>query len=751
MATDQHDTVTQPIAINDGGATMRDLAISSIATSLTNPRKTFDQVKLQDLANSIASMGVNMPIIVRPLPAARLQDTHEAAKGKGRQTVLPEYELVAGERRWRASQLAGKSSIPAIIRQLTDAQALEVQIIENLQREDVSELEEAEGYEYLMSANQINADAVAAKIGKSRSYVFGRLKLLDLCPEARDALRAGDIDASRALMLARIPHYSMQIEALEDVRNGGHYSTARDAKALIQRQFMLYLRNARFDTADATLCPKAGACTSCPLNTANDRDLFADVNSADMCTDSKCFQAKTDAHKALELKTAHEQGYEVIEGKHARELIPNSWSDRVQGYLRLDNAADSPTSEPLRALIGEHMAAMGIKPTMIANPHHEGELIAVLLPDQVSTLLAKAGHEKAKEVIEDSAKSDSKAAKAAQQAKDKHAYETNWRNTLSEQIGKELHTNPHEQLPSNVVRILARNKARGLNTEQAKQFCKLHDLGKVAPVQAVIEWAEGHCMPATALMTLIAFCDRDYRPWLAEDKANEELFTLSEEVDIDVTALQAKVKANQRAEKAAQKLQDVKKAAQSTQSADSLKPHEPSSAPTPAAQAQKGRGGKKTTQVDEKPKLSAAAAQAAIAEAMQAAEAQSPADAAEPRDADQEDIPGAAAAAQDDDAQAVADAQPATVTASEDAGALSTTEPAADTPAASGERIPLGSPVTIIRVALDPSLANWGGMTGNIYRDLGAKGYEVAMPHPKRGTKKFVKFAADQVQEVTNV
>ncbi|QMV72616.1 ParB/RepB/Spo0J family partition protein [Comamonas piscis] len=751
MATDQHDTVTQPIAINDGGATMRDLAVSSIATSLTNPRKTFDQVKLQDLANSIASMGVNMPIIVRPLPAARLQDTHEAAKGKGRQAALPEYELVAGERRWRASQLAGKSSIPAIIRQLTDAQALEVQIIENLQREDVSELEEAEGYEYLMSANQINADAVAVKIGKSRSYVFGRLKLLDLCQEARDALRNGDIDASRGLMLARIPHHSMQIEALEDVRNGSHYSTAREAKALIQRQFMLYLRNARFDTADATLCEKAGACTSCPLNTANDRDLFADVNGADMCTDSKCFQAKTDAHNSLQLKTAHEQGYEVIEGKHARELIPNNWSDRVQGYLRLDNAADSPTGEPLRALIGEHMEAMGIKPTMVANPHHDGELIAVLLPDQVSTLLAKAGHEKAKDAIEDSAKSDSKAAKAAQQAKDKHSYETTWRNALSEQIGKELHAKPHEQLPSTVVRFLARNKARGLNTEQAKQFCKLHDLGKVAPVQAVIEWAEGHCMPASALMTLMAFCDRDYRPWLAEDEANEELLALSEEVDIDVTALQTKVKANQRAEKATQKQLEDKKAAQSTQSADSLQPQEPSSTPPPAAQAQKVRGGKMKTQVDEKPKLSAAAAQAAIAEAMQAAESQSPADAAEPRDAGQGDIPGAAAAAQDDDAQAVAVAQPATVTASEDAEQVQAPAPPADTPAASGERLPVGTSVTIICVALDASLAKWGGRTGNIYRDLGDKGYEVAMPHPKSGPKKFVKFAANHVMKADHV
>ncbi|MEJ5028634.1 hypothetical protein, partial [Comamonas sp. MYb69] len=100
---------------------------------------------------------------------------------------------------------------------------------------------------------------------------------------------------------------------------------------------------------------------------------------------------------------------------------------------------------------------------------------------------------------------------------------------------------------------------------------------------------------------------------------------------------------------------------------------------------------------------------------------------------------------------AVANAQPAPTTTSEDAELATTTEPPADTPAAGGERIPVGSPVTIIRVALDPSLANWGGMTGNVFRDLGAKGYEVAMPHPKRGTKKFVKFAADQVQEVAHV
>lgn len=136
---------------------------------------------------------------------------------------------------------------------------------------------------------------------------------------------------------------------------------------------------------------------------------------------------------------------------------------------------------------------------------------------------------------------------------------------------------------------------------------------------------------------------------------------------------------------------------------------------------------------------------------MQAAETRSPADAAEPRDAGQGDIPGAAAAAQDDDAQAVASAQPAPVTASEDAEQAQASASAAGTHAASGERLPAGTSVTIICVALDTNLAKWGGRTGNIYRDLGDKGYEVAMPNTKSGPKKFVKFAANQVQEVANV
>lgn len=240
--------------------------------------------------------------------------------------------------------------------------------------------------------------------------------------------------------------------------------------------------------------------------------------------------------------------------------------------------------------------------------------------------------------------------------------------------------------------------------------------------------------------------DVEYRYWMEEDKANEGLLMIAQDFDVDAKAIKVKTKSNLRAAEVTKKQDEAKKATQSTQSADSLKPQEPASTPIPAAQAQKGRGGKKKTQVDEKPKLSAAAAQAAIAEAMQAAESQSPADAAVPRDAGQGDIPGAAAAALDDDAQAVADARPATVTASEEAEQDQAPESAADTLTASGERLPVGTSVTIIRVALDANLAKWGGRTGNIYRDLGDKGYEVVMPNLKSGPKKFVKFSAGQVQ-----
>lgn len=691
MATDQHDTVIQPIAINDGGATMRDLAISSIATSLTNPRKTFDQVKLQDLANSIASMGVNMPIIVRPLPASRLQDTHEAAKGKGRQAALPEYELVAGERRWRASQLAGKSSIPAIIRQLTDAQALEVQIIENLQREDVSELEEAEGYEYLMSANQINAEAVAEKIGKSRSYVFGRLKLLNLCEQGRDALREGKIDHSVALPIARIPSEQLQQKALQYATQTNYYGStpgAREVTAHVRNHYMLKLKEAPFDRKDAELCPKAGACTDCSKRTGASPDLFTDVDSADVCTDPPCFHNKEELHAARVRQAAEDQGLDVIDGREAKALMPSAYSGEVSGYLRLDSDKDIPIKgKPLRKIIARVMEQSGIKPTMIVNPHDPKQLIAVLRPEQAQELLQAAGAKEHQDKLQEQTEREEKEAKREQASKDQQAYEVKWRKDLAKDLVHKvaLQAVSWEAMPRTLYETLCKQQITALDADSIRQLCDVLELGKIAPQEALTDWAKNHDYPDVALMQLMVWKDRMHRTW-TRDSGNEVLMCIAAECGVDVTAFQAQMKANLRAAKATKKQLEAKKAAQRTQSPDSLKPRDTASTPTPAAQAQKVRGGKKKIQVDEKPKLSAAAAQAAIAEALQAAEPRNPADAAEARDAGQGDIPGAAAAAQDDDVQAVAVAQPATVTASEEAAPASTIELPADTPAAGGER-----------------------------------------------------------------
>lgn len=152
--------------------TPNSLALEAIVASKTNPRKHFDAAALKELAESIAKHGVLQAILVRP----------NGADGK--------FELVAGERRWRAAKLAQLDRIPVTVRELSDTEALELQVVENLQRTDLHPLEEAEGYESLMKCQHADgrtytADEIAAKVGKSRSYVYSRLKYTALCKEAR--------------------------------------------------------------------------------------------------------------------------------------------------------------------------------------------------------------------------------------------------------------------------------------------------------------------------------------------------------------------------------------------------------------------------------------------------------------------------------------------------------------------------------------------------------------------------------------
>jgi ParB family transcriptional regulator, chromosome partitioning protein len=164
------------------------IAIDQIDESTTNPRRTFDEGKLQELAESIRQHGLIQPIVVRP------RDNR--------------FEIVAGARRYRGSLLAEKFSVPSHIVELTDAQAIEWQLVENSQRVDVHPYEEAQGFQRLLDMPGYDVAALVEKSGKSASHIYGRLSLLQLIPEVAEAFTQERITASHANLIARLPQES---------------------------------------------------------------------------------------------------------------------------------------------------------------------------------------------------------------------------------------------------------------------------------------------------------------------------------------------------------------------------------------------------------------------------------------------------------------------------------------------------------------------------------------------------------------
>lgn len=394
MATEAHDTVTQALPTPGAGPQMRMVEVALIEESLTNPRKHFDQAKLQELADSIKASGVHQPILLRPLPGTRLAETF----GFRRQGApLPAYELVAGARRLRACRLAKVAEVPAMIRELTDDQALEIQLIENLQRVDMSELEEAEGYRALMEHSHLTVEQVAEKIGKGdskskgKSYVYARLKLLDLFPEATQALRDGSIDASRALRIARIPDAKLQAKALAEASRKGYRGDpamgVREFEGWLQQNVMLRLDSAPFNITAIELVPAAGSCKDCPKRTGANPDLFADVNSPDLCTDPACYHGKEAAHSSALRAQAEAKGMRVIDGKEAK-AITSAYSSQIKGYTKLDTTHCVPGRDPatMRELLGDH----GPQPVLIEHPTTK-ELIEAVPTEEAEAVLVQRG------------------------------------------------------------------------------------------------------------------------------------------------------------------------------------------------------------------------------------------------------------------------------------------------------------------------------------------------------------------------
>ena len=318
----------------DTEARHMNLPVDSLIASKTNPRKRkgLDEASLNELATSIKAVGVAQPILVRP-------QTTELDGGDDPE-VSTVYEIIAGERRWRAAKIAGLQSVPVILRELDDLQVLKIQLAENSHREDLDALEEAEGYEKLMQqsdaeGNPYTAETIAHAMGVSKGTIYARLKLLAMCQDARQAFYDGKLEASNALLIARIPVEKLQLQALKYFdENYDKFNNRpmphRRFKDYVQNEFMLDLENAPFDTKDFLLIKNAGTCTDCTKRTGNQPELFDEDLGKDICTDTVCFGMKKAAAILKIQKEAEHQGHTVIKGKAAKKLITSQYNEKQQ-------------------------------------------------------------------------------------------------------------------------------------------------------------------------------------------------------------------------------------------------------------------------------------------------------------------------------------------------------------------------------------------------------------------------------------
>ena len=189
-----------------------DLDIDTLRVNPYQPRKVFDEEALQDLANSIKEHGVFQPIIVK-----------KSIKG---------YEIIAGERRVRASKLAGKTTIPAIIRDFSDEQMMEIALLENLQRENLTSIEEAEAYRMMLDKLGLTQEELAVKVGKSRSHITNILGLLRLPKNVQDMINSNNISMGHARILSKLENNDQIKEIADKIVNDK--LSVRDVEKLTQ-------------------------------------------------------------------------------------------------------------------------------------------------------------------------------------------------------------------------------------------------------------------------------------------------------------------------------------------------------------------------------------------------------------------------------------------------------------------------------------------------------------------------------------
>lgn len=351
--------------------TITEIAIAELSESPFNPRKTFHDAALQSLTDDIISQGrVLQPLLVRPIVPPLFRDGHGDSTDLN---AVAGYEIVFGHRRYRAASMAGLTHVPCMVRPMLDDEARRAQISENLARSDVHPIEEAEGFQALIDNDQQDADSIAELFGKSRSYVYGRLKLLEAVPEIRRACLAGEIGSDVTLLIARLRTARLQQKALCFIRgkgtslsDGGERSV-RAIRVLLKEKFMLDLKKVIFDITDEMLVPNAGNCMRCTKRSINAPE-FSDVLEAKkidnwsnehigayVCTDPDCCAEKKTAHLKREAGKLVAEGKTVVDGRAAHIAI------NAQGKIGGAYIALSDVKTELKTVNGQRPTTVTIQ------------------------------------------------------------------------------------------------------------------------------------------------------------------------------------------------------------------------------------------------------------------------------------------------------------------------------------------------------------------------------------------------------
>jgi ParB/RepB/Spo0J family partition protein len=316
------------------------IPISQLRESPFNPRKQYLDEDMGELTASIAEHGVVQPILVRPIDGNL-------------------YEIVAGHRRTRAAKAAKLTDVPATVREMTDAEARQLQLIENAQRVDLLPLDEADAYAALLETG-LTIRELAKTLSRKPAEIAARLTLIHLPQVVKAALASGVLPVEHAELIGRIPDEGLQAEALKRFTTE-HFvgDTTKRAKGvvplavarrIVEQEFMTVLANAPFDPEDETLSP-LGKCSTCPARSGNNRDLFGDIRGKNVCTNLADFHLKVKNY----LLRLRDEGYTVLlTPAEIRDAFPYNTHHPGDRYLDLDRpCSDDPKKRTYDALLSD--------------------------------------------------------------------------------------------------------------------------------------------------------------------------------------------------------------------------------------------------------------------------------------------------------------------------------------------------------------------------------------------------------------